>query len=159
MDAKQWPPRRRWLFGLAIILLLAVLGLLVGPTLLRPPSMADWGPLAVVETREQPAARDVGTLRITETCVGLVHGDGRGALLVWPADRVTWLAAERAVGFRNLDGTVHLLQDGTNVVLRGGGGVLGPDGRPADRGFDWVTEPDPGCSFAEYFLVADVMAE
>lgn len=161
MDAPRWPPGRRSGLALAVVLVVA-LGLWVGSTLLRPPTTppsADWGPLAVARTPEQPAARAAGTVRITEACVGLADPAGGEVLLVWPVDRVAWLAADRAVRFRNLDGTVHLLRDGDEVVLRGGGGGVGADGQPADRRFDWVAPPDPGCAFAEYFLVADVMSD
>lgn len=163
MDAPRWlSPPRSGLVALAVVVVVA-LGLWVGFTLLGTPvtplPTAEWGPLAVARTPEQPAARGAGTVRITETCVGLVDPIGRGALLVWPVDRVAWLAADRAVSFRNLDGSVHLLRDGDDVVLQGGGGGVGADGQPADRRFDWVAPPDPGCSFAEYFLVADVMSD
>jgi hypothetical protein len=111
MDARRWPARGPWRFvGLAGILLLVGLVLWLGSRVVQPPPTVDWGPLAVVKTQEQPAARGPGTLRITETCVALIRPDGRGALLVWPADRVAWVAAEDAVRFRNLDGTVHVLR-------------------------------------------------
>jgi hypothetical protein len=158
MDARRWPARGPWRFvGLAAILLLVGLVLWLGFRVVQPPPTVDWGPLAVVKTQEQPAARGPGTLRITETCVALIRPDGRGALLVWPADRVAWVAAEDAVRFRNLDGTVHVLRDGAAVVLQGGGDSVEPDA--LERRFDWVVLPDPACSFPEYFLVANVIPE
>lgn len=142
---------------LTVVLLVIGLGLWAGATALRPPSPAAWGPLAVARTPEQPAARVAGIVRITDTCAGLVAPDGSETLLVWPADRVEWLGSDRVVRFRNLDGTVHLLRDGAAVVLRGGGGAVGADGRPVERSFDWVAPPNPVCPFGAYFLVADVM--
>jgi hypothetical protein len=158
LSAPQKPLGRRSRFvRLAVVLLVVGLGLWVATTLLRPPSTTDWGPLAVARTPEQPAARAEGIVRITDTCVGLVAPGGGGALLVWPADRVEWLASDRVVRFRNLDARVHLLRDGAAVVLQGGGGAVGADGRPIDRDFDWLAPPRPGCGFDEYFLVADIM--
>jgi hypothetical protein len=157
MDARRWPARGPWRFvGLAAIVVVG-LALWLGFRVVQPPPTVDWGPLAVVKTQEQPAARGPGTLRITETCVALIRPDGRGALLVWPADRVAWVAAEDAVRFRNLDGTVHVLRDGAAVVLQGGGDSVEPDA--LERRFDWVVLPDPACSFPEYFLVANVIPE
>jgi len=157
MDAPRWPPRGPWRFvGLAGILLLVGLALWLGFRAVQPPP-ADWGPLAVVKTQEQPAARGTGTLRITERCVAIIGSDGRGMLLVWPADRVAWVAADHAVRFRNLDGTVHVLRDGAAVVLQGGGGAIGADA--LERRFEWVALPDPACSFPEYFLIANVIPE
>jgi hypothetical protein len=157
MDARRWPARGPWRFvGLAAIVVVG-LALWLGFRVVQPPPTVDWGPLAVVKTQEQPAARGPGTLRITETCVALIRPGGRGALLVWPADRVAWVAAEHAVRFRNLDATVHVLRDGAAVVLQGGGDSVEPDA--LERRFDWVVLPDPACSFPEYFLVVNVIPE
>ncbi len=106
-------------------------------------------------------ARTAGTIRVGDRCVSLVDAGGTQSLLVWPADRVTWLADERAIRFTKPDGTEAMVRDGTEVVLGGGAGSRDPGSSTVGgvlAGAEWLAAPDPGCPEEEYWLVSDVEA-
>lgn len=162
------PGRPRVVLVVLVALVLAAAAgawLLGGSAVLAPgpsPTGASaWGPLAVVRTEAGPMARAAGTIRFGGRCVTLVTEGGTEFLLVWPADRVTWLADEEALRFTKRDGTESIVRDGARVVLGGGAGSRDPGsstvgGVLADA--EWLAAPDPSCPEEEYWLVSDVEA-
>ncbi|HSH22118.1 MAG TPA: hypothetical protein VK992_05870, partial [Candidatus Caenarcaniphilales bacterium] len=59
------------------------------PTLVGTWDDSRWGPLAVVDVPNRPAALAEGTLEVTDRCVFLIK-QGERVLLVWPADETEW---------------------------------------------------------------------
>ncbi len=110
---------------------------------------AAWGPLAIVPAPQAVAeAQTTGILRITESCALLEEPEGALALLIWPANRTTWVVEEGAIRFTNLDNSTVTLRDGERVSLGGGGSSLAEGGIPGDefvRQTEWVSPPSPSC--------------
>lgn len=122
---------------------------------------ASWGPLAVMQTDFGMAARNEGTLVLTDQCVYLER-DGERELLIWPANETSWSPATAEIRFRRSNGDVMTMRDGQRVVLGGGALSLtvdGLNGQKVARQFDWVAEPDAGCIADVPWLVSDVVAE
>lgn len=119
----------------------------------------NWGPLAVVPGEDSAdTARTEGTLRITDTCVFVVERGGP-VLLMWPADRTTWDAAQRTITFANFDGTSATVRDGGSVVLGGGGGSSAESGMEIQvwlAQMHWVARPKGGCPLDPYWAVGDL---
>ncbi len=84
----------------------------------------DWGPLAVIPAPDsQTAAAIDGPVHVTENCVLLEEPESE-VLLVWPVDRVTWVAQSETLVWHNVDGDpVVTLTDGDQVVLGGSSAV------------------------------------
>ncbi|HEV8053264.1 MAG TPA: hypothetical protein VGP30_00385, partial [Candidatus Limnocylindrales bacterium] len=118
----------------------------------------DWGPLAIVpEPQGFGDALTSGTLQITDECVLLEAGDEL-ELLVWPADRTTWLAADRVISFENTDGSKNQLRDGDAVSFGGGGDSTREGGTSAAdwvEGIDWVSRPAASCPKDVTFWVGE----
>lgn len=80
-------------------------------------------------------------------------------LLIWPANRTAWNAAERTITFEDLDGSNVTVEDGTAVALGGGGGSSAESGvRPEvwlER-MTWVARPAATCPLDPYWGVGDV---
>lgn len=160
--------RRPWL-PLALVPLVAVLALVViiGQGLLaglgRTPSgdPVKWGPLAVVSSTGGDQALNAGVLRIIERCVFLETAGGESELLVWPADRTRWNAADESIGFSNLDGRQFTLADGAAVSFGGGGDSTaegGVSGAEWAAWVDWVAAPDASCPMEIRWYVGEVVS-
>lgn len=120
------------------------------PTPVPPgsPSAIGWGPLAVVGPQDgSDGAQTLGTLIITETCVGLLTRSGE-TLLVWPSNRTTWEAGSKAVMFTNVDGATTRVRDGHRVSVGGSGDSNGDSGTTSAEwvaGIPWIQAPDASC--------------
>lgn len=114
-----------------------------------PTLMATWGPLAVVPAPDAVGeAQTTGILRITESCVLLEHAGGELALLIWPADRATWVTENGAILFTNLNNSTITLRDGDRVSLAGGGSSVaegGISGAEFISQTEWVAPPSASC--------------
>lgn len=122
-----------------------------------------WGPLAVVPpSRGFGEALAAGTLHITDTCVFLEEAGDDLALLVWPADRTTWNADERAVIFENVDGSTVWLRDGERVTFGGGGDSVAESGIPGEEWAnrtEWISRPAASCPIDARWTVAEVVTD
>ncbi len=99
-----------------------------------------------------------GTPRITDACVYVDEG-GEETFLFWPADRVLWNKATRAITFTNYDGTIATVRDGDPVVLGGGGDSAaesGVSGAEWVATMTWVVPPASTCSLDSRFGVGVV---
>lgn len=123
------------------------------------PDPATWGPLAVIATGGQDA-RNEGTLVITEECTFFdVAGAGIRQLLVWPAERTQWNAADRSITFTNIGGGDVQIRDSDYLVLGGGGSSRaegGEDGETWAASIDWVHPPAAECLTDERWTVSNV---
>lgn len=112
------------------------------------PMPVDWGPLAVGTWGTGAEALVSGTLRITDTCVYLEAAGSRDAIIVWNADRTTWLAEQQAIEYRSPDGATVVLADGDEVAFGGGGDSTAESGIDGDAWIaatTWVARPDRSC--------------
>lgn len=114
----------------------------------------EWGPLALVDATGD-MARNEGTVVITDACVFLERGDGRG-LLVWPADRTRWNGEDRTISFSTLEGVEVTVESGQQVVLAGGGAGAGEDGEDWTETIRWARRPAPECATDAAWFVSDV---
>lgn len=110
---------------------------------------SPWGPLAVIPPQAgSDTALAMGTLLITDKCVYLVW-KGEKTLLFWPADRTRWIEDERAISFKNYDGSIVTASNGDSVAAGGGGDSAaesGISGKQWASRMVWVAPPDPSCS-------------
>ncbi len=134
------------------------------PSLTPAPSASatvSWGPLAIIPPQDgTDLARAQGTLRITDACAYLDQG-GEEMFLFWPADRVSWDEAARAITFTNYDGTIATVRDGDPVVLGGGAdseAESGVSGAEWAATMTWVVPPASTCSLDSRFGVGVVDA-
>jgi hypothetical protein len=121
----------------------------------------SWGPLAVTPTNAGMAARNEGTLVLTEQCTFLERA-GERELLVWPANQTSWSPATAEISFRRSEGQVMTMRHGQRIVLGGGGSSRAEDGLDGEEWasrIDWLVAPDPGCLVDVRFLVSDVLPE
>lgn len=160
--------RRRWL-PLAFVPAAAalILAVTVGPALLTDPGQpdpgrgGDWGPLAVVPSTGGDQALSTGVLRITDRCVVLETAGGDSELLVWPADRTRWEAADASIFFSDLAGREVKVADGVEVVFSGGGDATAESGVSGDAwvaSTDWVAAPDTSCPKETRWYVGEIVS-
>lgn len=145
-----------------------VLAVVVGQGLLADQGQTDsgdgggWGPLAVMNMSGGMDALNTGTLRITDTCVVLETAGGESELLVWPADRTRWNAAEGTISFADPEWGRLTLHDGEAVSLGGGGdsgAESGVSGAEWAASVDWVAPPDASCPMEIRWYVSEVVAQ
>ena len=156
---RRWPRLALVAAAAAAVAAVAVGQSLVGPSPTQQGDAPGWGPLAVMEMDLGRDALTRGTLRIGDRCVLLDTAGREQSLLVWPAARTEWDAADGTIGFANPDGTSFRLRDGEPVSLGGGeaqGGVSGPVWVAS---VDWVSAPDPSCPMDERWYVSGVVAQ
>lgn len=123
------------------------------------PMPIDWGPLAVGAWGTGAEALVAGTLRITETCVYLETPGSGKAIIVWNADRATWLAERRAID-RSPDGETVVLADGDEVAFGGGGDSTAESGIDGDAWIaatTWVARPDHSCPIEARWFVNEYL--
>lgn len=161
-------PRWRWL-PLAVVPAAAglILAIAVGQALVTDPGQADpggpvdWGPLAVVPATGGDEALNTGVLRITDRCAVLETAGGQPELLVWPAERTRWTAADKSIGFSGFDGRQVTLADGMEVSFSGGGDSTaesGISGTEWAASTDWVAAPDASCPMEIRWYVGEVVS-
>ncbi len=163
--------RPRWLLPLGILPAAAavVLAVAVGQALVAGPGQtgsgddADWGPLAVMHMDGGMDALNAGVLRIDGRCVVLeTASGGESELLVWPADRTRWDAADATIDFANTDGSQVTLRDGQAVSFGGGGdgtAESGVSGAEWAASVDWIAPPDASCPMEIRWYVSGVVAQ
>jgi len=112
-----------------------------------PPSVAEWGPLAVADIDEGRKETASGRLALVDGCVMLRTDDGLH-LLVWPQDRTRWDDEQQAVVFLDEPDQEEVLVMGS-VVHFGAGGAGPPEAEQTVQetlgAVDWASPPDPGC--------------
>lgn len=113
----------------------------------------EWGPLALVDATGD-MARTEGTLRIMDGCV-LLERDGEEELLVWPADRSRWNAADGTISFTTLAGEEVVMESGQAVVLGGGGSSVAEDGEMWADSIAWVRRPAANCLTDSAWFISD----
>lgn len=160
--------RRPWL-ALALVPAAAiVLAVVIGQGMLADGGQTEtgdsggWGPLAVMDMSGGMDALTTGTLRITDTCVVLETAGGESELLVWPADRTRWSAADGTIGFTHAERGQLTLRDGEAISLGGGGDSAAEGGVPGAEwaaSVDWVAPPDPSCPMEIRWYVSEVVAQ
>jgi hypothetical protein len=154
--------RARLVMALAAAVAVASIGLIVGGGTDGPspsPGGEVWGPLAVANLLEAPAARIEGTLELTERCAFLIDLEGVRQVVVWPSDRTTWNAETRTITLRRLltAETVEL-REGDQIEFGGGGSSVVEGGLSGDEwaaGFDWVAPPVPECVTDVRWVLSD----
>jgi len=133
-------------------------GMSMSPSASLPPATAA-GPLAIVPpARGSDSARAEGVLDLAGPCATL-RSPGEVALLLWPADRVTWNADSATVSFANADGRVATVPGGARVAVGGSGEPLDETGLTRDGWIEqteWVRPPGPDCSFDAYWWVGSI---
>ena len=162
--------RRRWwrpstLVPAAAVVVLAVAiggALLASPGRTETGGAAGWGPLSVMHMNGGMDALSTGVLRVTERCVVLETAGGESELLVWPADRTRWNAADGTIGFAHPEWSWLTLRDGEAVSFGGGGDSAaegGVSGAEWAASVDWVAPPDPSCPMETRWYVSEVVAQ
>jgi hypothetical protein len=135
-----------------------------GPDVSTDSSMATTGPLALAADPGNEEALAYGTLEITDECTFLRFEDPEAGedgvdqiLLVWPAERTTWVPESATIRFRPADGGPDVQLTHGDAISLGGG--FRPIGGP-DDGADWVTPPAPACGVdGAWFVGAQVTIE
>jgi hypothetical protein len=122
----------------------------------------SWGPLSVVAgAGSGDEALIQGTLRITDDCV-LLNEQGDDVLLVWPADRTTWMPETGTISFERNDGQTVPLADGDEVTFGGGGSSVDEGGMEAEdwvASLEWVSEPPSACVTDTRWSIGDAVEE
>lgn len=123
------------------------------------PQESPWGPLAVVPPQDgSDSARNEGTLEITRDCV-VLNAAGGPVLLMWPADRTTWVAEQEIVQFRDLDGGIEAAADGDFVIVGGSGDNNEERGTTTEQWLaqtPWVQLPSEACPLEERWWVGSL---
>lgn len=160
---RWWRPFALMPAAVAVVLAVAVgQALVAGPGQTGPGDGSEWGPLAVMRMNGGMAALNTGVLRITDRCVFLESAGGDSELLVWPADRTRWNAADGTIGFAQPEWSQLTLRDGEAVSLGGGGdsaGEGGVSGAEWAASVDWVAPPDASCPMEVRWYVGEVVAQ
>lgn len=130
----------------------------MSPSASLPPATAA-GPLAIVPPAGgSDSARAEGVLDLGGPCATL-RSPGEVALLLWPADRVTWNADSATVSFANAGGQVATIPGGARVAVGGSGEPLDETGLTRDGWIEqteWVHPPRPNCSFDAFWWVGSI---
>jgi hypothetical protein len=179
LDAEMMRPRlskrrRRWVpLALVPVAAALVIAIAVGEALETdrgrtdpggqsdPGGPVEWGPLAVAPSTGGAEALNSGVLRITDRCVVLETAGGEPELLVWPADRTRWDAADKSIGFSEPGGRQVTLANGLEVSFSGGGdgtAESGVSGAEWASSVDWVAAPDAACPMEIRWYVGEVVS-
>lgn len=131
-----------------------LVGALVG---LLSACAAPTGPLALVASTGDQAVTQ-GQIRVSGDCVHLVTR-GEEVLLVWPADRAAWNAAEASITVTATDGSEVAMFDGMQVALAGGGWSAAEseaDTQDQVAAVSWVVQPEEHCLRDQWWFVSGV---